>query len=234
MSWEGFANTRDLGGLPRRHGGTTRYGAVYRSATVDFVTARGWQQAYDAGVRTVIDLRYDDEVDPPAPEPAWLARRRLPLEGIEDTEFWRPLFDADLHGTPLYYDGFLRRQPGRVAAVMTAIASAEGGVVYHCSGGRDRTGLMTLLLLALVGVDPEAICEDYALVDDAFLALSARLGRQDDVAESEAILAAHGTDARQVILQLLAEFEPANYLRSAGVPAADIDRLRNRLAAPQS
>jgi hypothetical protein len=68
MSWEGFANTRDLGGLPRRRGGTTRYGAAYRSATVDFVTARGWQQAYDAGVRTVIDLRNADEVDSAAPQ----------------------------------------------------------------------------------------------------------------------------------------------------------------------
>ena len=174
MPWEGFYNARDLGGLPLRGGGSTPSGVFYRSATVDFVTARGWQQAYDAGVRTVIDLRNDDEVSTEATAPAHMVRRRVPLDGIEDFEFWEPFLASGLHGTPLYYEKFLREKSDRVAAAMTALAESDGGVVFHCGGGRDRTGLITLLLLDLAGVDRGAILDDYAQDDDALYARGAK------------------------------------------------------------
>jgi hypothetical protein len=202
---------------------------LYRSALVDFVTPRGWQQAYDAGVRTVVDLRNDDEVDALSPDPAGILRLRSPLDGIEDTEFWEPFRATGLHGTPLYYEEFLRRKSDRVAGAMTAIARAEGGVIFHCGGGRDRTGLITLLLLGMAGVEVAAVCDDYSLVDEELFVVGARLGRTDDRAEIEALISAHGTDARQVVLRVLASTEPATYLRSAGVAEADIQRLRNRL-----
>lgn len=229
VGWEGFVNTRDLGGLPTRDGGTTRWGALYRSAMLDFVTPRGWRQAYDAGVRTVVDLRNDDEVDASLPDPAGIVRRRTPLDGIEDSAFWEPFLVTGLHGTPLYYDEFLRRKSDRVAAAMTAIARAEGGVVFHCGGGRDRTGLITLMLLGLAGVEVEAICDDYLLVDENLFVLGARLRRADDRAEIAALISAHGTTAADVVRQTLAEWEPAAYLRSAGVAEADINGLRDRL-----
>jgi protein tyrosine phosphatase (PTP) superfamily phosphohydrolase (DUF442 family) len=141
---------------------------------VDFVTARGWQQAYDAGVRTVIDLRNDDEVSTQATAPAHMVRRRVPLDGIEDFEFWEPFLASGLHGTPLYYEKFLREKSDRVAAAMTALAESDGGVVFHCGGGRDRTGLITLLLLDLAGVDRGAILDDYAQDDDALYARGAK------------------------------------------------------------
>ena len=130
VPWEGFYNARDLGGLPLRGGGSTRSGVFYHSATVGFVTARGWQQAYDAGVRTVIDLRNDDEVSTEATAPAHMVRRRVPLDGIEDFEFWEPFLASGLHGTPLYYEKFLREKSDRVAAAMTALADSDGGVVF--------------------------------------------------------------------------------------------------------
>lgn len=234
MAWEGFPNARDLGGLPLRHGGSTRFGAFYRAATVDFVTARGWDQAYDAGVRTVIDLRNDDEVGAETCTPTGIVRRREPLDGIDDADYWGPLLASGLHGTPLYYEGFLRRKSDRVAAVMTLLARSEGGVICHCGGGRDRTGLITLLLLGVAGVDVQAIVDDYMLVDDSLATLRARLGRPDEQPEIDALLAAHGTDARQVISHLLTTVDPVDYLRSAGVLDADIHRLRDQLAPPHA
>jgi hypothetical protein len=62
--WEGFYNARDLGGLPTISGAATRYGVLIRSADPRFVTAVGWQSAVDAGFRTVLDLRNDDEAEP--------------------------------------------------------------------------------------------------------------------------------------------------------------------------
>src|SRR5208282_1854323 len=108
ITWEGFANARDLGGLPARDGRVTRFGAYIRSGDLRFVTETGWRMARDAGVRTIIDLRNDDEIRPhagqqtqlagsaqfaaPAPAaspPTWMNRVESALDDIADTGFWQ-------------------------------------------------------------------------------------------------------------------------------------------------
>ena len=88
----------------------------------------------------------------------------LPLDGVEDTEFWKDWGDRPEFGTPIYYRPFLDHFPERTAAVFTAIARAEpGGIAVHCGIGRDRTGLIAILLLALAGAAADEIAADYAL-----------------------------------------------------------------------
>jgi hypothetical protein len=230
VNWDGFHNARDLGGLPTRSGRRTRPGAFYRSATLQLVTPEGWQQAHAAGVRTVVDLRNDDEVKAEPTDSIFMNRVRVPLDGVEDTQLWRRLRDEELDGTPLYYAPFLARRPDRVAAVMTALAHATpGGVVFHCSAGRDRTGLITLLLLALADVEPEAIAEDYARSVEPVRKLSALVGRPDEQPVLERVLTSHGTTAQASLLATLEELDVAAYLRDAGVSEADLQSLRDRL-----
>ena len=89
-----------------------------------------------------------------APRPAGLTTLHLPLDGVEDMEFWKDWHGRPEFGTPLYYRPFLDHFPERTAAVFTAIARAEpGGVAVHCGIGRDRTGLIAILLLALAGAE---------------------------------------------------------------------------------
>jgi protein-tyrosine phosphatase len=227
--WDGFHNARDLGGLPTRGGGLTRSGAFYRSATLALVTDRGWQEARAAGVRTVVDLRNDDEVEGHPVEPAGIARARVPLDGIEDVNLWRYLRDEGLDGTPMYYAPFLSRRPDRVAAVMTTLARSEPGVVFHCSAGRDRTGLVALLLLALADVEPDAVAEDHHLTVEPLRALYALVGRQDDTDEVAGFLAARGTTAAAAVVATLEELDVDAYLRDAGVHDDDVAELRRRL-----
>ncbi|WP_255410225.1 tyrosine-protein phosphatase [Amycolatopsis sp. CA-128772] len=117
VAWDGFHNTRDLGGLPVKTGGTTRRGAYYRAADLRFVTDAGWAQARDAGVRTVIDLRNPDEIRPTAGSPTALAgsarftaaaapvtppgidRVEVALDDIDDIELWRRINRERLNGT---------------------------------------------------------------------------------------------------------------------------------------
>ncbi|MDV6014704.1 tyrosine-protein phosphatase [Haloechinothrix sp. LS1_15] len=249
-SWEGFFNTRDLGGLPVRGGGTTRFGAFVRAADLRFVTRSGWQQAYEAGIRTVMDLRNEDEIRPrprpatgeagsgqfaagevTAPIPPGIDHTEVPLDGIEDVAFWRDINQAGLNGTPLYYPAFLERQASRCAAVISTLAGAPpDGVLFHCAAGRDRTGLVALLLLAFAGAEPEAIATDYEMSRAAMPALFHALGRQDEGPKADAILARYGTTARAAVLDVLADFDAERYLHSAGVPAADLDAVRARLS----
>ena len=252
IGWDGFHNARDLGGLPTRDGGMTRPGALIRSAGLFLVTEAGWQAAYDAGVRTIVDLRNDDEIRPGAEPgltaiggsavltgfrpvadpPPGIERVEVPLDGVEDVEFWRHLNDAGLNGTPLYYAPFLRTKPDRCAAAVTAVArAAPGGVLFHCAGGRDRTGLVALLLLAVLGVDPEAIAADYEQSAEPLRTFSEALGREDDGPQIAGLMARHGTTVREAILETLDGFDARAYLVAAGVSDVDLAALRERAVA---
>jgi len=248
VAWEGFHNTRDLGGLPTRSGRTTRRGAFFRAADLRFVTDAGWAQAREAGVRTVIDLRNPDEIWPTADAPTALAgsaqfaaaagvttppgidRIEVPLDDIGDLEFWRYVNGERLNGSPLYYPVFLDRKAERCAAVIEAIAgSAPGGVLFHCGGGRDRTGLVALLLLALADVTPDAIAADYDLSTEALKPLYAAMGAEDQGPAIAALLAQRGTTTAAAVRATLDGFDVERYLLDAGVARGDLDDLRRRL-----
>ncbi|MEV5715057.1 tyrosine-protein phosphatase [Amycolatopsis mediterranei] len=248
VDWEGFYNTRDLGGLPTRSGRTTRRGAFFRAADLRFVTGAGWAQAREAGVRTVIDLRNPDEIRPSADAPTALAgsaqfaaatgpaapadldRVEVPLDDIDDLEFWRYVNRERLNGSPLYYRPFLDRKAERCAAVVEAIArSAPGGVLFHCGSGRDRTGLVALLLLALAGVGPDAIAADYDLSTEAVRPLYAAMGTDDQGPVIATVLAERGTTTAAAVRDTLDGFDVERYLLDASVAAGDLDEIRHRL-----
>jgi protein-tyrosine phosphatase len=234
LAWDGCFNARDLGGLPLAGGGTTRWRAVVRADALDGLTPAGWDALRAYGVRTVIDLRNDDErgacaVGPPP----GLTTLHLPLDGTEDREFWDVWDSGPQFGTPLYYRPHLERLPERSAAVLAAIAHADpGGVVVHCAGGRDRTGQITMLLLALAGVEPDAIAADYALSTERVTARCTALGRPDDGPLLESFLTERGTSAAAVITETLAKLDVEATLRTAGLTDTDLAALRRRLTSP--
>lgn len=249
--WEGFFNARDLGGLPVADGRMTRFGAFVRSADLRFVTAHGWQQAHGAGMRTVLDLRNSDEVAlsdsarlrervPGSSQfpavaagsvaPPGMDRLHVELDDVADTEFWAEITRNRVDGTPLYMRPFLERKADRCAAVISALAAAApGGVIYHCGAGRDRTGLITLLLLSLAGVEPDAIAEGYELSANALRPLFAAMGQEDQGPLLAALLQGYGTTARAAVLATLEGLDAEDYLLAAGVTSADIQAVRSRL-----
>jgi protein-tyrosine phosphatase len=220
LDWEGGVNVRDLGGLRLAAGGVTRRGALVRSGALDGLTAAGWAALHAHGVRTVIDLRNDDERGPDlAPRPPDLTTVRVPFDSIDDRDFWDLWATGPQFGTPLYYEPFLQRFPDRTARVVTAIANAgPGGVLFHCGAGRDRAGLVALLLLALAGVAHDDIADDYTLS-----AVPA-----DGTAE---YLRGRGTSARAIVLDVLVALDVEAYLRTAGVAVGDLAALRGRLTS---
>jgi protein-tyrosine phosphatase len=208
---------RDLGGLRTTDGRTIRPGALVRARSLDDLSDDEWAALYDLGVRTLIDLRNDDERTA-APTPPGITAVHLPLDGADDREFWAEWAADWRFGTPVYYAPHVARFPERSLAVLTTIAYAgPGGVLFHCMGGRDRTGMITMLVLALVGVAPEDIAADYEI--------SARLcADAGAVAEG---LARAGTTARAELLRALAALD-LEALVSADLRAA----LRERLTEP--
>jgi protein-tyrosine phosphatase len=176
LSWEGCLNVRDLGGHPTADGGETRYGEIVRADSIRQLTDAGWQALVEYGIRTVVDLRGHHELrnDPP---------RELPVDVVHvpfmetNEEEWREIetqIDATRAVAPDFptstrdiYLIFLERFQENAAASLCAVARApEGGVVVHCVGGKDRTGLLCAFLLHLAGVGIDEIAVDYALSEE--------------------------------------------------------------------
>jgi protein-tyrosine phosphatase len=231
LDWEGCFNVRDLGGLSTIDGRRTRWGAIVRADSLDHLTAAGWLALKAHGVRTIVDLRNDEELGFDAQaRPDGLTTVHVPLDDIADTEFWKYLWDNELDGTPLLHRPFMERKPERCAAAIVAVANAEpGGVVIHCGIGRDRTGIVTLLLLALAGVIPDKIASDYELSNERLRSRWDKLGEEDQGAWAEERLRRANTTARDLIHDTLASLDIDAYLRVGGISDEDLTAVRARL-----
>jgi len=175
----------------------TRRGALVRSGTVDRLTPAGWEALRAHGVRTIIDLRNDDELvqNAGAVETIHIALDRLD----EDPEFWVDWVNGPQFATPLYYRPFMERFPDRIERVLDAVEQAQpGGVLFHCVGGRDRTGLVAIVLLAIAGVRADVIADDYAR--------GAERAHTHDPA-FEAFLGEKGTSSRELVIDLVASLD---------------------------
>ena len=221
LDWDGCSNVRDLGGLSAIDGRKTRWGALVRSDDPSKLTTEGWEALWAHGIRTIITLctegkteyEFDMQVIPSGIEVVSIA-----IEDLGDTEFLKKWAATDLWCTPLYYQDALIRWPKRHAEVVSTFAKAQnGGVLIHCVRGNDRTGIIAMLLLALVGVSAEDIVTDYELSTDP---------------EREELLRAIETTSRNVILEALANIDVEPYLLAAGLNQADFEAAKERLLAP--
>lgn len=216
LRWEGLSNTRDLGGLPSSRGIQTKWKSIIRSDTPENLSRAGWCSALRYGVRTVIDLRGGDEHSDLnfAQIPSGVHVINLPLEDRTDFEFWGR-WDRDLDTTPAYYSEFLRRSPDAICDVLSTISKVKyGAILVHCQVGRDRTGLISLLLLALARVPPQSIARDYELSPRP----KCTLAKNVDLNERE-----------NMITELVESLDIDRYLSEIGLTRTEIFALKNRL-----
>jgi protein-tyrosine phosphatase len=90
---------RDLGGLRTHDGRTTSRGAIVRADDLDRLTDAGWSALESHGVRTIVDLRNDEER---GPWPRAVATVHVPLDDTADKKFWRACWADELDGTHIY------------------------------------------------------------------------------------------------------------------------------------
>lgn len=165
LRWDGACNLRDLGGLRRHDGTITATGRLFRSGRTESVSQAGWRSARAAGVKTVVDLRNDDEIgrgvnDPPLGEtPSSLATLHRPIEDQSNAEFMDQYGQLLAH--PAYYPGNFEFFPDLLADAIGTIATAPTGLLFHCSAGKDRTGLIAAILLMINGVVLDEVLADY-------------------------------------------------------------------------
>jgi protein tyrosine/serine phosphatase len=218
---------RDLGGFPTRSGGTTAWGAVVRSDSPDALTAAGWDALRAHGIRTVVDLRDPTERES-LPLQAELHAVHVPVFDFGDAEYWDSLRGS--WDTARFYRSALERWQDRFTDAVVAVGQAEpGGVLVHCQVGRDRTGLVSALLLSLAGVPAEEIAADYALSAERLRPLYDRLLSEAEDETARARLHRENASKAEWMLDALEGLEVEGYLLAGGATPRDLAAVRARL-----
>lgn len=149
-------NMRDLGGYHAMNGILTKAGRIFRSDCPTDIHHKDTSEVQMLNIQTVIDLRTDVEI---LKRPSYYA-------GVEGISYYNVPF---LHGkdkpeveagvSAIYLK--LMEDPIAIRKILTLIAQSPGNVLFHCAFGKDRTGIVSALILKICGVSNDEIIADY-------------------------------------------------------------------------
>lgn len=237
-------NVRDLGGLAADGGlRTVRTGVLYRGDGVHRLDEGDVTALRDLGLRTVLDLRTDGELATYGVfRGAGVVHHHLPvLRETWDARVFDPAADHDAVVAFLAarYVEMLEEGGDAIAGALRAIADPDNrAVLFHCAAGKDRTGVVAMLVLGLLGVDDEDVADDYHLTQHG----TARWLVWAEEAQPEVLeaMAAQPPEylasPREAALVLLDELRRRygsveSYVAGIGVEDGTVERLRTGLLA---
>jgi protein-tyrosine phosphatase len=188
---EGAANTRDAGGYPTRDGRFVKRGMVYRSAKLNRLSSAGADAWRELGVKTVIDFCNRITTWPLFGGDVWAVQLASSVRGC-------PMSFGKVGPREEFYIRGVRDNADAYREAFELLADADNyRVLYHCAAGTDRTGVMSALLLSLLGVERETIIKDFRLSEKVNLpgnlpAMQALLDHVDGQGGIEAYLESIG------------------------------------------
>jgi protein-tyrosine phosphatase len=235
---EGASNLRDLGGYQTLDGRRVRFGRVFRSATLAHLTPGDVETVAGLGLRTVVDLRgLAEAAHRPSRLPAGAERVALAIEptvGASLADLMRREMATGEDVVGLLRRAYLDYVTGslhRYRALFELLLQPERQpLLFHCSAGKDRTGVGAALILLALGLRRETIMADYVATD--------RLWRRDFSMPTgaprplvEALLATHPELLEEALAEAVAPFgEEARFLEQGlGLDAPRLARLRDLL-----
>lgn len=227
---QGTKNTRDIGGYPCAKG-TVQWGVFVRSDNPGFLTAKDVEYLRDYGVADVVDLRREEEA---SNHPSVLVGAEgftvHPISVSHEHHFNN--IEGDVPGSMSgLYIAILEESKAEVAQVMRVFANAPGAVLFHCAVGKDRTGIMAMLLLDLAGVNEADIVADYA-VTEIYMREIYEAQREVFLTQEvpDYVLRSRPASMTRVMAHLRDNYGTARgYLQEIGLTAAELERLEARL-----
>ncbi|MCS7059654.1 MAG: tyrosine-protein phosphatase [Anaerolineae bacterium] len=228
-------NLRDIGGYPTIDGRRTKWRTLFRSDSLHRLTPAGRDELLNLGLRTVIDLRYREELAG-APnvfkESPHVHYRPIALYELDDPA----IAERRPENLDEVYRLILAHGRSRLKQILEALTEpgALPGLV-HCTAGKDRTGVVIALLLCTLGVPDDIIVEDFALsgayaapILDELRMQAAREGW--DMEWYNRLLESDPAIMRRTLAHLREAYGGATaYWRAAGVADEQLERLRAAL-----
>ena len=214
-------NIRDMGGFETNDGRVTAFGKLLRAGVLQKLTPQEWGRLKEYGVRTVLDLRSLAEIE--------TGRDAVP-EGVEwyHCPLQREQIDAkDITGSAerafagSLTDGYLN---------IVKIAGLEkGAVLFHCTAGKDRTGILASCIFTLCGISQEDIVADYEVTYTYNKKGMNRLlrmldeetrGRMEPLMRSDA-------ESMERLLAFYQEIRLSKYLEAYGLTEEEMETLKH-------
>lgn len=172
LPFEGGFNVRDLGGYQSQNGKRLRWGQVFRSAHLSHLTQADLNLIDQLGLKLICDLRSTPEVNEyPNVLPEGVPARRIPILSDHAKAFSPRVIllnfrRLDALMTRSYTQTMLMGKAQAFGHMIRLIADpAQRPILFHCTAGKDRTGLTAALILSVLGVPDETIIADYSLTN---------------------------------------------------------------------
>jgi protein-tyrosine phosphatase len=168
---ENTINFRDLGGLKTKDGRTVRKGFIYRSDNLSKLETADFGRFSALRIATVYDLRTDHEIKGKEDHlPADVRYMHTPV--VQDNAgeikgLKKRVLNGEISGqqakemTARFYADAVTVNIGSVKDIIKQITSSDQPVLYHCSAGKDRTGIISALILSVLNVDRQVIVDDF-------------------------------------------------------------------------
>ncbi len=231
---EGARNVRELGGSWNKLGQILAEKKLLRGDSLHLLSEQDREQLYGYGIRYIIDLRTEDEVgkDPGKMEDCGDVKvYHISMAGNVNPN--RPSM-GKLTNMAQMYIYFLEECKGQIRQVMEVIARAgKGGILFHCTAGKDRTGIIAMLLLLLCDVEDPIIVRDYSTSEKNLGDLFDGQRKTMELAGVEIpdfVYTSRPEDMEETIGYLRSRYRDAlGYLSSIGMLPEDIERLRKRM-----
>jgi protein-tyrosine phosphatase len=248
VSLAGTANMRDLGGYPTNQGSTVRPGLLYRSDSPHRLAGDDTAEFERLAVRTIVDLRSYAELDRLGRPPLGSSVRvylHAPLRIAAPADGPAGTVPADLQSDDTLtlgklYCHFVTQSGEELRTILRLLSDEQAyPALFYCVAGKDRTGIVAAIILALLGVPDELIAADYAATAmsfERFLELSTQDGALGDLGSSQ-VHASFLTAEAETMLWFLgwmrAESGSVEALVAGfGIDAAAIASLRRNLLTP--
>ena len=227
LTLNGTVNARDLGGYPAENGKTTKYRVFIRSAIPQGLTRADEELLLNHDIKTIVDLRSDEE----------LQRNASHFAGLKEFDYHHLHFKSDVNDVKFMMVGqenigasYLEKALSPAAtAIFKTLANCGGGCLYHCSVGKERTGIVSAVLLMNCGVNDEDIIADY-IITKAYLTEMVKKLSSDNPD-----LPAYIMDAKyEYMAEFLSLFHErfssaADYLKHIGLEKSETESLKEKL-----
>ncbi|NTV77832.1 MAG: tyrosine-protein phosphatase [Clostridiales bacterium] len=228
----GAMNVRDLGGYPTLDGRYTKKGVYYRSDSLHNLKKEDIEKLKSLGVTLQVDLRSLQEVNK---NPSKLVK----IQGIDyyNTSLLDHIQSSNFEELPTdmttLYMELLDKNHEKIAAIFRTLLSSKGIGIFNCTAGKDRTGVIAMLLLDLALVDEEIIVADYA-VSAANLSEFIKAQKAQSLNHGQElpnyIFLSNPEDMKTTIWYLKSNYkDAAGYLATCGITVEEIEELRKRL-----
>lgn len=249
ITLDGARNFRDVGGYEVDRGALA-WRVLFRSDNLAALSDADLATVGGLDLRLVCDFRRDDEVEEkpsrlpvPGPDVLRLAMSDTAEADRTMVDTVQAIFRGESAPPPLdfwdeQYVGALERGRARFVRWVTAIVATDGPTLFHCAGGKDRTGLAAMLLLTMLGTSDDDVLDDFELTNAlrtpmriAFL--RPQLATVGVVAEEIAhIIGVRRESMAHAMAHIASEYGGAEgYLLGGGLETEVVDQVRARLVS---